>query len=64
VDGALTFFLISGVSDSPVLSFQRKLESESLSIGLGVTRPVGLGTGGSAAAAAAAGAAGEPKSPP
>lgn len=62
--GALGFFFgTSGVS--PVFSFQRKADSESLSTGLGVTRPVGRGTGtGAAAVAVVAGATGVPNKPP
>ena len=46
--GALvgSFFLTNGVVASPVRSFHRNADKESLSIGFGATSPVGLGTGG------------------
>ena len=62
--GALDFFFgTRGVSDD--LSFHKKADSESLSTGFGVTRPVGRGTGGRVVASgAAAGVAGAPNKPP
>lgn len=61
--GALIFFRgTKGVSEA--LSFHKNADSESLSTGLGVTKPVGRGTGGSTAAGAAAGVAGAPNRPP
>ena len=61
-------FFIKGVADSPVLSFHRNADNESLSTGFGATNPEGRGTGGGGSVAAAPGCVatptGEPNSPP